>query len=66
MVHMPPLFYENQQLDESKLVDYRANKSLSIHKAMLILQGFNQETEYLATFVERWKRYKTTDNISVA
>ena len=52
MAQMPPMFEENQQLDESKLVDYLANKAPRSHKAMLILQGFNTETRYLATFVE--------------
>ena len=48
---MLPLFNENQQLDESKLVDYLANKTPRIHKAMLSLQGINPETVDLATFV---------------
>ena len=51
MAQMPPLFDENQQLDESGLVDSLANKAPRIHKAMLISQGFNPETGYLATFV---------------
>ena len=33
---------------------------------MLILQGFNTETGYLATFVEHCKRANTTYNIAVA
>ena len=33
---------------------------------MLILQGFNQETGYLATFVKRYEQADTTDNIVVA
>ena len=41
---MPPLFEENQQLYESELVDYIANKSPRSQKAMLISQGFNPET----------------------
>ena len=52
MAHMPPLFDENQQLDESELVDSLVNKAPTSHKAMLILQGFNPETGDLATFVE--------------
>ena len=52
MVQMPPLFDENQQLDESKLVDSLADKAPKSHKAMLILQSFNRETGYLATFEE--------------
>ena len=41
MAQMPPLFDENQQLNESKLVDSLANKLPRSHKAMLILKGFN-------------------------
>ena len=44
MAQMPPLFQENQQLDESELVDSFANKSPRSHKAVLISQGFNPET----------------------
>ena len=33
---------------------------------MLISQGFNRETGYLATFKEHCKRSDTTDNIVVA
>ena len=32
---------------------------------MLISQGFNLETGYLATFVEHFERAETTDNISM-
>ena len=49
---MPLLFEKNQQLDESELVDSLANKAPRSHKAVLISQGFNTETGYLATFVE--------------
>ena len=67
MAPMSPLFDENQQLDESELVHSLANKAPRIHKAMLILQGFNPETGYMATFVEHCKRKKNpTDNIAVA
>ena len=52
--------------DESKLVNSLANKAPRIHKAMLILQGFNPDTGDLATFVEHCKRAMTTDNIAVA
>ena len=52
MAQIPPLFDENQQLDEAKLVDYLANKAPRGHKAMLISQGFNLETGDMATFVE--------------
>ena len=52
MAQMPPLFDKNQQLDESELVDSLINKALMSHKAVLISQGFNPETGYLATFVE--------------
>ena len=65
MAQMPPLFDENQQLDESELVDYLAKKAPRSHKAMLISQGFNSETGDLATFVENCKRADTTDNIDV-
>ena len=63
---MPPLFDENQQLDESKLVGSLDNKAPRIHKAVLILQGFNPETGYLETFVEHSERSETTDNIAMA
>ena len=63
---MPPLFNNNQQLDESKLVDYLANKAPRIQKAMLISQGFNPETGYLVTFVEHCEQAETTNNIAVA
>ena len=59
MAQMPPLFDENQQLDESELVDYLANKAPRRHKSMIIYQGFNPETGYLETFVEHCKRGKT-------
>ena len=52
MAQMTPLFDENQQLDESQLVDSLDNKAPRSHKAMLISQGFNPETGYLATFME--------------
>ena len=63
---MPPLFDENQQLDESELVDSPANKAPKIHKTMLILQGFNPETGDLVTFLEHCKRANTRDNIAMA
>ena len=66
MAQMPLLFDENQQQDESKLVDSLANKAPISHKAMLISQGFNPETGYLATFIEHCKRAETMDNIAVA
>ena len=50
MAQMPPLFDENQQLDESELVDSLTNKEPRSHKAMMISQGFNSETGYLETF----------------
>ena len=52
MAQMPPLFDENQQQDESELVDSLANKAPRSHKAMLISKGLNTETGDLATFVE--------------
>ena len=66
MAHIPPLFDENQKLDESELVDSLANKALRIYKAMLISQGFNPETGDLAKFVEHCERVKTTNNIAIA
>ena len=66
MEQMSPLFQENQQLDESELVDSLANKAPRIHKAMLISQGFNLETRDLETFVEHWEGSETTDNIAGA
>ena len=66
MTHISPLFDENQELNESKLVDYLAIKVPRIHKAMIIYQGFNTEAGYLATFVEQKYCAKTTDNIAVA
>ena len=64
MVQMPPLFDENQQLDESELVDSLANKSPRIHKAMLVSQGFNPETGDLETFLEHCEQEETTYNIA--
>ena len=66
MAQMPPLFDENQQLDESELVDSLANKEPRSHKAMIISQGFNSETGYLETFGEHCERAETTNNISGA
>ena len=51
MAQMPPLFNENQQSDESKLLDSLANKAPRSHKEMIISQSFNPETGDLATFV---------------
>ena len=66
MAQMPPLFDENQQLEESELVDSLANKAPRSHKDMLISQGLNPETRDLETFVEHCKRAEATDNISGA
>ena len=66
MAQMPPLFDENQQLDNSELVDSLSNKAPRSHKAMLISQGFNPETRYLETFVKHCKRAETTENIAGA
>ena len=63
---MPPLFHENQQLDESELVDSLANKAQISHNNMLISQGLNPDTGYLETFVEHCKRSETTENIAGA
>ena len=62
---MPPLFDENQQPDESELVDSISNKVPRTHKVVLILQGFNQETGDLTNFAEHCKWDYTTDNIAV-
>ena len=64
--HITTLFQENQQLDESELVDSIANKAPRSHKATLISQGFNPETGDMETFVEHYKRAETTDNIAGA
>ena len=66
MTQMPPLFNENQQLDESELMDYLANKAPRSHKEIMILQGFNPETGYIATLIEHCKWAYTTDKISMA
>ena len=66
MAQMPPLLNDNQHLDEYKLLDYIANKAPRSHKAMMISQGFNQETLNLTTFVEHCERAETTDNIAIA
>ena len=66
MAQMPPLFDENQQLDESELVNYIANKAPRSHKAILISQGFNPENRDLETFVENCERSETTNNIAAA
>ena len=63
---MSHLFEENQQIDESELVDSLAKKAQMSHKATLIYQGSNPETGDLATFVEHWERVENTDNISGA
>ena len=36
MAHMPPLFNDNQQLDEYELVDSLSNKAPRSYKAMMI------------------------------
>ena len=64
MAHIPPLFDENQQLDESELVDSLSNKAPRSHKAMLVSQCFNPETGGLETFVEHCEPAETTDNIA--
>ena len=66
MAQMPPLFDENQQLDESELVDYLDNKAPRSHTAILIPKGFSPETKYLATFVEHCKWAETTEDIAGA
>ena len=66
MAQTPPLFNENQQLDESEIVDFLANKAPRTHKAVMISKGFNPKTGDLATFVEHCKRDETTNNIAMA
>ena len=66
MAQTPPLFQENQQLDESELGDSLANKAPRSHKAMIISQGFNPETRDLETFVEHCEWSETTKNIAEA
>ena len=66
MAPMPSLFDNNQQLEESELVDSLANKVPMRHKAKLISQGFNPETGYLETFVEHCERAKTMETIARA
>ena len=63
---MPALFDENQQLDESELVDSLANKEPRNHKAMLIYKVFNPETGDLETFVKHCERAETTYNTAGA
>ena len=51
MAQMPPPINNNQQLDESEIVDSLANKAPRIHKVVMISQGFNTKTADLATVV---------------
>ena len=60
---MPPLFNDNQQLDESEIVDLLANKAPITHKAMLISQGFNPEAGDLEIFVEHCEQAETTNTV---
>ena len=53
-------------LDEYELVNSLFNKAPISHKAMLIAQGFNPETETLETFVEHFEHAETTDDIARA
>ena len=66
MAQIPPLFDENQQLDESVLVYPLSNKAPRSHKAVLISQGFNPETVDLSIFMEHCEQAETMDNICVA
>ena len=63
---MPPLSNNNQQLDESEIMDSLANKAPRTHKVMLISQGFNPETGDFETFVEHYERDVNTNNIFMA
>ena len=62
---MQPLLNNNQQLDESQVVDSLANKTPRLHKAIMISQGFNNKTGDLKTFVEHCKRAENKDNIAM-
>ena len=42
MAQMPPLTNDNQQLDESEIVDLLANKTPRINKSMMISQAKNR------------------------
>ena len=66
MAQMPPLFNDNQQLGESKIMDSLASKAPRIHKAMMISQGFNPKTGDFVTSVEHFERDETTENIAMA
>ena len=66
MAQLPPLFEDSEVLKESELVNFLANKAPKSHKAMLIIQGFNPETETLETFVENCERAETTDDTAWA
>ena len=66
MAHIPPLFNCNQQLDESKIMDYLVKKEPRSHNAIMISQVFNPKTGDLATFVEHCELDETTDNIAMA
>ena len=63
---MPLLINENQQLDESEIMDLLVNKPPRTHKAMLISQGFNPKTGDLANLLKHCKQAGTTDNIATA
>ena len=52
MAQMPTLFDEDQQLDDSELIESLANKEPRSNKDMLISQGFNPQTGDMETFVE--------------
>ena len=66
MAQLPPLFEDSQMLDESELVDSLDNKATISHKAVLISQGFNPETENIKSFVEHCERAETTNDIAGA
>ena len=66
MAQMPTLFNDNQQWDESELVNSLANKAPRSHRAMMISQVFNSETGDIETFVEHCERAETTYNIAIA
>ena len=49
MAQMPPLFNDNQQLDESEIVCSLENKAIRANKAMLILQCYKVSSSGIKT-----------------
>ena len=65
MSQLPPLFEDSQVLDEYELVNSLSNNAPTYHKEMLIVQGFNPETETLETFVERVDQFRLIKHLRV-